>query len=345
MKIDSSASEKEKENDVVARKNRKRSRAVVTPAGNTLSVEDKVNGTWQQYEDEYIVSMVNQMGFGKWKEISESGLQHRLPKHIRARFVDVLDPQRKPKYTPWTDQEDQILLKHQQENGNEWAVISKKLLGRTTNDVKNRFHNRGGLKKALQGKRKGKENSTSTQTRARTTISKSRDIPLSLLPGIAATVTATATLLCETETKNTAVGAATGTATAKLPCETETTNTAGGAVTNTTTGRAGTCNWVQKCALPKPAIAFYTAYQYDRGPAETVLRTKSNTLIQQYREYRKVRFNIVDTPRENASAQISKWKGKIRDALLTTTATATTVRVSTICCQYFSTNNILFVII
>ena len=104
------------------------------------------------------------------------------------------------------------------------------------------------------------------------------------------------------------------------PCETETTTpppaaagTAG--ASSTTGGVTGTYEWVRQCALPDPAISFYTAYQYDRGPAETVLQTKSNTLIQQYREYRKVRNNI-DTPRHNASCQISKWKRKIRNALL-----------------------------
>ena len=114
----------------------------------------KVHGNWQQYEDEYIVSMVNRIGFGKWKKISECGLPHRLPNHIRARFVDRLDPQRKPKNTPWTDREDQILFEHQQRNGNEWAEISKELPGRTKNDIKNRFHNR---MKALQAKRKGRQ--------------------------------------------------------------------------------------------------------------------------------------------------------------------------------------------
>jgi hypothetical protein len=65
-----------------------------------------------------------------------------------------LDPQRKPKNTPWTDREDQILFEHQQRNGNEWAEISKELPGRTKNDIKNRFHNR---MKALHAKRKGRQ--------------------------------------------------------------------------------------------------------------------------------------------------------------------------------------------
>ena len=40
----------------------------------------------------------------------------------------------------WTEEKDIILMSTQQENGNKWTLIRKKLPGRSENDVKNRYH-------------------------------------------------------------------------------------------------------------------------------------------------------------------------------------------------------------
>ena len=40
----------------------------------------------------------------------------------------------------WTEEEDIILMSTQQEIGNKWTLIRKKLPGRSENDVKNRYH-------------------------------------------------------------------------------------------------------------------------------------------------------------------------------------------------------------
>ena len=84
------------------------------------------------------------------QQLTQEQLDANNSRRRTTRFVDhYLDPQRKPKWTQWTDREDQILLEHQQKNGNKWAAISKKLQGRSQTDIKNRFNNT--LKKALQG--------------------------------------------------------------------------------------------------------------------------------------------------------------------------------------------------
>ena len=102
----------------------------------------KKKGNWQRDEDEYIRYMVHtQQCFGKWREIAVSGLQHRTPNQIRARYVEHLDPHRKPKHTPWTDAELQILHEQQQQLGNQWKKISKFLPGRTKMDIKNKYWN------------------------------------------------------------------------------------------------------------------------------------------------------------------------------------------------------------
>ena len=100
----------------------------------------KVYGDWDQYEDVCILDM-KRKGF-MWADIADR-LQRRTGNHIRERFVNYLDPNIKK--TPWTKEEDKILLANQRTLGNKWADIQKLLPGpgiRPQNSIKNRFNNR-----------------------------------------------------------------------------------------------------------------------------------------------------------------------------------------------------------
>jgi hypothetical protein len=68
-------------------------------------------------------------------------LPGRASKQVRHRFTNQIDPSLK-KGEPWSAEEDAILKKFQKELGNQWTEISKRLPGRSENDVKNRWHNR-----------------------------------------------------------------------------------------------------------------------------------------------------------------------------------------------------------
>lgn len=62
----------------------------------------------------------------------------RTSKQCRERWNNYLDPTLL--HTPFSAEEDQILLKLQAENGNKWAHIARSLPGRTENAVKLRFN-------------------------------------------------------------------------------------------------------------------------------------------------------------------------------------------------------------
>ena len=66
------------------------------------------------------------------------GYTKRQGKQCRERWINFLSPD--IKRDPWTPQEDLTLLKRQKEIGNQWAQIAKEIVGRTENQVKNRFN-------------------------------------------------------------------------------------------------------------------------------------------------------------------------------------------------------------
>lgn len=89
-------------------------------------------------EDEnlFIYKLVKLIG-PNWVEISK-GLPGRTPKQIRDRYMNYLrDGLNK---SPWTLQEDFLLIQMHKYVGPKWSKMAIKLPGRSANDIKNRWY-------------------------------------------------------------------------------------------------------------------------------------------------------------------------------------------------------------
>ena len=99
------------------------------------SFEDE--GPWTREEDALLIRLVQRYGPKKWSQIALH-VPGRKGKQCRERFKNHLDTS--VKKTPWTSDEDKILLEAQSKIGNRWCEISKLLDGRPENAVKNRWN-------------------------------------------------------------------------------------------------------------------------------------------------------------------------------------------------------------
>jgi hypothetical protein len=95
-----------------------------------------VKGPWTLKEDHKLLELVEEYGL-KWSFIARK-LKGRIGKQCRERYVNHLN--KGIKKSPWTAEEDQVLLDTQEKLGNRWSEISKLLPGRPENSVKNRFN-------------------------------------------------------------------------------------------------------------------------------------------------------------------------------------------------------------
>jgi hypothetical protein len=103
--------------------------------------ESTNRGSWNQAEDELLVTAVAQLGARKWTDVAKC-VPTRTSKQCRERWFNRLCPD--VKHEPFESWEDDIIIGKQKEFGNRWSVIARYLPGRSANSIKNRWYS--GLK-------------------------------------------------------------------------------------------------------------------------------------------------------------------------------------------------------
>jgi hypothetical protein len=96
-----------------------------------------IKGPWTTKEDTVLLQQVDLYGPRKWSEIAKC-IPGRIGKQCRERWMNHLDPD--VIKSEWTAEEDQILFDQQKVFGNRWSKIAKFLVGRSENNVKNRWN-------------------------------------------------------------------------------------------------------------------------------------------------------------------------------------------------------------
>jgi hypothetical protein len=109
-----------------------------------------VKGSWTREEDELIVKFVQENGTKDWTKLANL-LPGRIGKQCRERWRNHLDPD--VNRTPWTGEEDRILIEMVETLGSKWVKIADFLPGRSDNAIKNRWNST--LKKRLEYERNG----------------------------------------------------------------------------------------------------------------------------------------------------------------------------------------------
>ena len=92
---------------------------------------------FSQAEDNRLLEQVKIYGPKKWNTIAKA-LPGRTSRQCRDRFMNYLNGSLVN--GPWTTQEDDLLIQKYNECGPQWTVIKRYFMGRSSNNVKNRWY-------------------------------------------------------------------------------------------------------------------------------------------------------------------------------------------------------------
>ena len=87
-------------------------------------------------EDQLLLKLIDELGDKDWKAISEK-MPNRNRRQCRDRYKYYLSPD--VNRQPWTEEDDELLLKLYAQHGNKWTIISTFFPNRTDIDVKNHY--------------------------------------------------------------------------------------------------------------------------------------------------------------------------------------------------------------
>lgn len=125
------------------RQSPKASKKPDTPTSNAEGKARQTTRSWTKDEDAKLAHLVSIAGPDvtriAWNELAFQ-MENRSGKQCRERYINHLKPDRKK--GQWTDEEDDHILTLQASLGNQWSKIAAGLIGRSDNDVKNRWHSR-----------------------------------------------------------------------------------------------------------------------------------------------------------------------------------------------------------